>query len=117
MLPPAVLSAMRQGKFLGSEQKYSDRTQKYTTKRFDNGPFLFVPTSVVDPPTSIVEFVTCAMGRGQFAANADAVMAAGALTAYTAAVDTAAGTCVNSSHNPGHVFKVDWRKTTFGSSI
>ena len=82
---------MRQGKFLGSEKKYSDRTQKYTTKRFDNGPFLFVPTSVVDPPTSTVEFITYAMGRGRFAVNADVVVAAEALTAYTAAVDTAAG--------------------------
>ena len=91
MLPPSVLSALRQGKFLGSEQKYSAKSQKYSVTLFDNGPYLFVPTSVTTPPTSTVEFTTYAMGRGRFAANADVVVAAEALSAYTAAVGTAAG--------------------------
>ena len=91
MLPPSVLSALRQGKFLGPEQKYSARSQKYSVTRFDNGPYLFVPTSVTTPPNSTVEFITYAMGRGRFSANADVVVAAQALSAYTAAVDTAAG--------------------------
>ena len=50
MLPPGVLSSLRQGKFLGSEQKYSVKSQKYSVTRFDHGPYLFVPTSVITPP-------------------------------------------------------------------
>ena len=38
MLPPSVLSSLRQGKFLGSEQKYSAKSQRYSVARFDNGP-------------------------------------------------------------------------------
>ena len=91
MLPPAVPSSLRQGKFLGSEQEYSVKTQKCLVARFDNGPSLFVPTSVTNLPTSTAEFITYVMGRGRFSANADVVVAAEALSAYTAAVDTAAG--------------------------
>ena len=67
------------------------KSQKYSVTRFDNGPYLFVPTSVTNPPASTVEFITYAMGRGRFSANADVVVASEALSAFTAAVDTAAG--------------------------